>query len=162
MKSTGEVMGIDTDFERAFAKSQLGAGNRLPINGNVFISVKDSDKNSAAVLSKRLSLLGFKLMATGGTERYLKQEGLQVIHVNKVLEGAPHCVDFINNGDVQLIINTTEGKQAIADSYTIRRGALVNAIPHYTTMTGATAAVGAIEAISKDGLEVAPLQAYFD
>jgi carbamoyl-phosphate synthase large subunit len=99
-------------------------------------------------------------MATGGTERYLEQKGLQVTHVNKVLEGAPHCVDSINNGGVQLIINTTEGKQAISDSYTIRRGALVNAIPHYTTMTGA--AVGAIEAIAKGGLEVAPLQAYFE
>jgi carbamoyl-phosphate synthase large subunit len=162
MKSTGEVMGIDADFERAFAKSQLGAGNRLPIDGNVFISVKDSDKQSAVALSKRLSLLGFKLMATGGTERYLEQKGLQVTHVNKVLEGAPHCVDSINNGGVQLIINTTEGKQAISDSYTIRRGALVNAIPHYTTMTGAAAAVGAIEAIAKGGLEVAPLQAYFE
>jgi carbamoyl-phosphate synthase large subunit len=155
-------MGIDADFERAFAKSQLGAGNRLPIDGNVFISVKDSDKQSAVALSKRLSLLGFKLMATGGTERYLEQKGLQVTHVNKVLEGAPHCVDSINNGGVQLIINTTEGKQAISDSYTIRRGALVNAIPHYTTMTGAAAAVGAIEAIAKGGLEVAPLQAYFE
>jgi carbamoyl-phosphate synthase large subunit len=162
MKSTGEVMGIDTDFERAFAKSQLGAGNRLPTDGNVFISVKDSDKQSAVALSKRLSLLGFKLMATGGTEKYLEQKGLQVTHVNKVLEGEPHCVDSINNGGVQLIINTTEGKQAIYDSYTIRRGALINAIPHYTTMTGATAAVGAIEAIVKGGLEVAPLQAYFE
>jgi carbamoyl-phosphate synthase large subunit len=162
MKSTGEVMGIDADFERAFAKSQLGAGNRLPIDGNVFISVKNSDKKSAFALSKRLSTLGFKLMATGGTERYLEQMGLKVTHVNKVLEGAPHCVDSINNGGVQLIINTTEGIQAISDSYTIRRGALVNSIPHYTTMTGAAAAVGAIEAIAKSGLEVAPLQAYFE
>ncbi|MEE2699717.1 MAG: carbamoyl-phosphate synthase large subunit [Pseudomonadota bacterium] len=162
MKSTGEVMGLDTSFERAFAKSQLGAGNLLPKDGTVFISVKDRDKETAAVLSKRLSSIGFKLMATSGTEKFFKQKGLKVMHINKVLEGAPHCVDAINNGRVNLIINTTEGKQAISDSYTIRRGALINSIPHYTTMSGATAAVGAIEAIAKDCLEVAPLQAYFD
>ena len=162
MKSTGEVMGLDTSFERAFAKSQLGAGNLLPKDGTVFISVKDRDKETAAVLSKRLSSIGFKLMATSGTEKFLKQKGLKVMHINKVLEGAPHCVDAINNGRVNLIINTTEGKQAISDSYTIRRGALINSIPHYTTMSGAAAAVGAIEAIAKDCLEVVPLQAYFD
>ena len=162
MKSTGEVMGLDTDFERAFAKSQLGAGNRLPMGGTAFISVKDGDKDMAAALSKRLSVLGFELLATGGTQEFLEAKGLQVTRVNKVLQGAPHCVDAINDGGVQLVINTTEGAQAIIDSYTIRRGALVNNIPHYTTMTGAAAAVGAIEAISKGGLEVAPLQAYFD
>ena len=162
MKSTGEVMGLDADFERAFAKSQLAAGNRLPMGGTAFISVKDGDKDLAAALSKRLSVLGFDLLATGGTQEFLSSKGLQVTRVNKVLQGAPHCVDAINDGGVQLVINTTEGAQAIADSYTIRRGALVNNIPHYTTMTGAAAAVGAIEAITKGGLEVAPLQAYFD
>ena len=162
MKSTGEVMGLDTDFERAFAKSQLGAGLRLPKGGTAFISVKNRDKDLAAALCKRLSALGFELLATGGTQEFLSAQGLKVTHVNKVLQGAPHCVDAINDGGVQLIINTTEGAQAIADSYTIRRGALVSNIPHYTTMTGAAAAVGAIEAITKGGLAVAPLQAYFD
>ena len=162
MKSTGEVMGLDADFERAFAKSQLAVGNRLPMGGTAFISVKDGDKDLAAALSKRLSVLGFDLLATGGTQEFLSSKGLQVTRVNKVLQGAPHCVDAINDGGVQLVINTTEGAQAIADSYTIRRGALVNNIPHYTTMTGAAAAVGAIEAITKGGLEVAPLQTYFD
>jgi len=162
MKSTGEVMGLDADFERAFAKSQLGAGNRLPVGGSVFISVKDGDKKAASELSKRLFLLGFDLLATGGTQKYFKQQGLKVTRVNKVQEGGRHCVDAINSGSVQLIINTTEGAQAISDSYTIRRGALVNCIPHFTTMTGAAAAVGAIEAIAKVGLEVTPLQAYFE
>ena len=162
MKSTGEVMGLDTDFERAFAKSQLGAGNGLPTGGAVFISVKDRDKATAAQLARRLSGLGFELLATGGTQEFLSAQGLAVTRVNKVLQGAPHCVDAINDGGVQLVINTTEGAQAITDSYTIRRGALVNNIPHYTTMTGAAAAVGAIEAIAKGTLEVAPLQAYFD
>jgi len=162
MKSTGEVMGIDTDFERAFAKSQLGAGNRLPSGGTAFISVKERDKGAAAVLAKRLSGLGFALMATGGTQKFLADQGLDVARVNKVQEGAPHCVEAIGGGAVQLVINTTEGAQAIADSYTIRRSALVNNIPHYTTMTGAAAVVGAIEAIANGSLEVTPLQAYFD
>ncbi|NQU59631.1 MAG: carbamoyl-phosphate synthase large subunit, partial [Rhodospirillales bacterium] len=162
MKSTGEVMGIDTDFERAFATSPLAAGNRLPVDGTAFISVKDRDKDAAAVLARRLSGLGFALMATGGTQEFLAAQGLDVIRVNKVLEGSPHCVEAITEGGVQLVINTTEGAQAIADSYTIRRSALVHNIPHYTTMTGAAAAVGAIEAIAKGSLDVAPLQAYFE
>jgi carbamoyl-phosphate synthase large subunit len=162
MKSTGEVMGIDADFERAFAKSQLGAGNELPLDGTVFISVKDRDKATAAALAKRLSALGFKLLATGGTQEFLAARGLRVERINKVLEGAPHCVEAITSGGVQLVINTTEGARAIADSYTIRRSALVHNIPHYTTMTGAAAAVGAIEAMAKGRLEVAPLQAYFE
>ena len=141
MKSTGEVMGLDADFERAFAKSQLGAGNGLPTGGAVFISVKDRDKATAAQLARRLSGLGFELLATGGTQEFLSAQGLAVTRVNKVQQGAPHCVDAINDGGVQLVINTTEGAQAITDSYTIRRGALVNNIPHYTTMTGAAAAV---------------------
>ena len=162
MKSTGEVMGIDADFERAFAKSQLGAGNSLPLEGAVFISVKDRDKDAAAVLAGRLRALGFGLLATGGTAGFLSEKGLEVMRVNKVLEGAPHCVDAITSGGVQLVINTTEGAQAIADSYTIRRSALVYNIPHYTTMTGAAAAVAAIEAMTRGSLEVAPLQAYFE
>ena len=162
MKSTGEVMGIDADFERAFAKSQLGAGNQLPLEGVVFISVKDRDKSAAAILAERLRALGFELSATGGTAQFLAEKGLKVTPVNKVLEGAPHCVDAITSGAVQLVINTTEGAQAIADSYTIRRSALVHNIPHYTTMTGAAAAVDAIEAMTRGSLEVAPLQAYFE
>ncbi len=162
MKSTGEVMGIDADFSRAFAKSQLGAGNGLPLKGTVFISVKNRDKDAAARLAERLQALGFDLLATGGTAEFLSGKGLKVERVNKVLEGAPHCVDAITSGGVQLVINTTEGAQAIADSYTIRRSALVYNIPHYTTMTGAAAAVDAIKAMTQGSLEVAPLQAYFE
>ena len=161
MKSTGEVMGLDTNFERAFAKSQLGASMKVPAGGRVFISVKDRDKAKAAELANRLADVGFQLMATGGTAEYLQNQGLDVARINKVLEGRPHCVDAIIDGDVQLVINTTEGQQAIEDSYSIRRSALINAVPHYTTMTGATAAVGAIEALIDGGLEVQPLQAYF-
>jgi len=162
MKSTGEVMGLDEDFKRAFAKSQLGAGNQLPQAGTAFISVKDRDKDGAVKLARRLSGLGFKLIATGGTQRYLESQGLEVERINKVLEGRPHCEDAIVNGEVQLVINTTEGAQAIADSYSIRRSALTNNVPHYTTMTGAAAAIDALEALGAGKLEVAPLQAYFE
>ena len=161
MKSTGEVMGIDSRFERAFAKSQLGAGTRLPAEGTVFISVKDRDKETAGELARQLSDLGFRLMATSGTQRYLAGRGLEVEPVNKVLDGRPHCVDAIEGGRVQLVINTTEGAQAITDSYSIRRSALVLNVPHYTTMTGAAAAVDAIRALDGGSLEVAPLQSYF-
>jgi carbamoyl-phosphate synthase large subunit len=161
MKSTGEVMGLDTDFSRAFAKSQLGAAMHVPKEGCVFISVKNKDKKIATELAKRLSTQGFSLLATGGTADYLKEQGLNVKRVNKVLQGRPHCVDAIIDGEVQLVINTTEGALAVEDSYSIRRSALINNIPHYTTMTGASAAVGGIEAIIDGGLEVAPLQSYF-
>ena len=162
MKSTGEVMGIDADFGRAFAKSQLSAGNELPMEGTIFISVKDRDKVAAVALAKSLAGLGFGLLATGGTQAFLAGKGLQVKRVNKVLEGTPHCVDAIIEGGVQLVINTTEGAQAIADSYSIRRSALIHNIPHYTTMAGAQAALRAIEAMAQGSLEVAPLQAYFE
>jgi carbamoyl-phosphate synthase large subunit len=154
----------------------LGAGTILPVDGCVFMSVKDADKAAALELAQNLSGLGFTIMATGGTARHLSLAGLQVNQINKVMEGRPHCVDAILNGEVQLIINTTESAQAIADSYSIRRTALTDNIPHYTTITGARAAISAIEACrsfaAKDdaggatgkfgmgGLEVAPLQSY--
>ena len=162
MKSTGEVMGLDIDFNRAFAKSQMGASMHIPFKGCVFISVKDKDKKVAASLARRLCNLGFTLIATGGTTKYLKKQGLNVQRVNKVLQGRPHCVDAIIDGEVQLVINTTEGAQAIEDSYSIRRTALINNIPHYTTMTGSIAVVNAIETMMDGRLEVAPLQSYFD
>ncbi|MBL6945221.1 MAG: carbamoyl-phosphate synthase large subunit [Rhodospirillales bacterium] len=161
MKSTGEVMGIDADFTRAFAKSQLGAGTRLPESGTVFISVKDRDKAEAAVVARRLSRMGFKLVATGGTARHLEKAGLEVTRINKVLEGRPHCVDAIISGEVQLVINTTEGAQAVSDSFSIRRSALIYSVPHYTTMSGAAAAIGALKTLRSGTLDVAPLQSYF-
>ena len=162
MKSTGEVMGIDRDFPRAFAKSQIGAGMGLPEEGTVFISVRDKDKEDALTVSRQLSNLGFKLIATRGTQIYLTENGLDVTMVNKVLEGRPHCVDSIINGDVQVVINTTEGAQAISDSFSIRHSSLMNNVAYYTTMTAAKAAAGAIEAVIDGGLEVAPLQSYFE
>ena len=162
MKSTGEVMGLDEDFPRAFAKAQLGAGNKLPLEGTAFISIKDRDKPAAAAIARRLQDMGFHLIATGGTQRFLDAEGLDVEQVNKVLEGRPHCVDAVVNGEVQMVINTTEGAQAISDSFSIRRSSVTNNVPHYTTMTGAAAAVDAIEALRAAALEVAPLQAYFE
>ncbi len=161
MKSTGEVMGIDADFGRAFAKSQLAAGMSVPSQGCAFISVKDRDKKAVGELARRLEKLGFELIATSGTAKYLENAGLEVRRVNKVLEGRPHCEDAINDGDVHLVINTTEGAQAIADSFSIRRAALVNNISYYTTIAGAAAAVSAIESLTKGGLDVAPLQSYF-
>jgi carbamoyl-phosphate synthase large subunit len=161
MKSTGEVMGLDHSFPVAFAKSQIAAGTNLPCQGTVFISVKESDKAAAFEIGHRLVGLGFKLIATSGTAAYLASKGLEVGVVNKVLEGRPHCVDAMLSGQVQLVINTTEGAQALADSFGIRRTALINNIAHYTTMAGARAAAGAIEALIKGKLDVAPLQAYF-
>ncbi|WP_316975652.1 carbamoyl-phosphate synthase large subunit [Shumkonia mesophila] len=161
MKSTGEVMGIDASFPAAFAKAQLAAGAQLPESGAVFMSVKDKDKTSVVPLARRLAALGFKLLATAGTAGHLTDQGLAVTRLNKVLEGRPHCVDAIISGQVQLVINTTEGAQAIADSFSIRRSALTQGVPHYTTMTGAAAVVDALEALRAGKLEVAPLQSYF-
>mgnify|MGYP003627820470 FL=1 len=161
MKSTGEVMGLDRDFPRAFAKSQLAAGMSLPTSGTVFISVKDRDKTGMAALAARLAAIGFQLVATGGTQRFLADQGLDVARINKVLEGRPHCEDAIVNGDIHLVINTTEGAQAIEDSRSIRRAALEHGVPHYTTLTAAAAAVAAMEAMAHGTLEVAPLQDYF-
>ena len=161
MKSTGEVMGIDVSFPLAFAKSQLAAGMELPSGGTVFISVKNRDKDMIIDTAKRLSGLGFALIATGGTQEFLSEQGLDVARVNKVLEGRPHCVDALINGDVQIVINTTEGAQAIADSFSLRRTALTHNVAYYTTVTAARAAVSAIEAIQQGALDVAPLQSYF-
>ncbi|WBV44170.1 carbamoyl-phosphate synthase large subunit [Pseudoroseomonas cervicalis] len=161
MKSTGEVMGLDASFERAFAKSQLGAGVKLPLTGTAFLSVKDSDKKATVFLARRLAEIGFQVMATRGTAAVLREAGLTVSVVNKVMEGRPHCVDAIRNGEIQLVINTTGTGQAVADSFDIRRGALTQGVPHYTTMAGARAAVHAIAALKAGTLDVAPLQAYF-
>ncbi|MCC7429022.1 MAG: carbamoyl-phosphate synthase large subunit, partial [Alphaproteobacteria bacterium] len=160
MKSTGEVMGIDATFERAFAKSQLGAGVRLPSAGTAFISVKDSDKATLVPLARKLTELGFRIIATRGTAQRLTEAGIPVSVVNKVLEGRPHCADALISGEVQLVINTVAGKQAIADSFDIRRSALIANVPHYTTVAGARAAVHAIAAVKGGTLEVAPLQSY--
>ncbi|HUC10775.1 MAG TPA: carbamoyl-phosphate synthase large subunit [Stellaceae bacterium] len=160
MKSTGEVMGLDADFGRAFAKSQLGSGTRLPLAGCVFVSVRDRDKAALIEPCRRLVEMGFDLVATEGTAAALSAAGLVVSGVNKVRDGRPHIVDHMLNGGVQLVFNTTEGAQAIADSFSLRRTALTHAIPYYTTVAGARAAVEAIAALRAGSLEVAPLQSY--
>jgi carbamoyl-phosphate synthase large subunit len=161
MKSTGEVMGLDRDFAIAFAKSQLGAGSLVPTNGTVFVSVRDADKKKIIEPLVRLRRLGFDIIATGGTKTFLEGEGVACSRINKVLEGRPNIVDAMENGDVQLVFNTTEGAQALADSRSLRRAALLHKIPYYTTVAGAVAAAQGVEAYSKGDLEVRPLQSYF-
>jgi carbamoyl-phosphate synthase large subunit len=161
MKSTGEVMGLDTSFARAFAKAQLGAGVRLPMAGSVFLSVKDSDKAALVPLARRLTEMGFGIIATRGTAARIREAGLEVRQVAKVLEGRPHCVDAIQSGEIQMVINTASTPQSISDSFDIRRNALTQGVPHFTTIAGARAAVHAVAAMKSGPLEVAPLQSYF-
>ncbi len=160
MRSTGEVMGLDWTFGKAFAKSQLAGGTILPRTGTVFISLKDADKHAIVGPVKKLIEMGFRIIATKGTANFLAGEGVKVSRVNKVLEGRPHIVDAIKNGEVQLVFNTTEGAQAINDSFSIRRTALVDKVPYYTTLAGAVASVLAIESLTSGSLEVASLQSY--
>jgi carbamoyl-phosphate synthase large subunit len=160
MKSTGEVMGLDRDFQTAFAKAQIAAGCKLPTAGQAFVSVRNSDKAAIVEPTRRLIDLGFRIVATRGTAAHLVEAGLTVEIVNKVLEGRPHIVDTMKNDEIALVINTTEGAQAMADSFEIRRTALVNSIPYFTTMAGAGAAVQAISALASGSLEVSPLQSY--
>jgi carbamoyl-phosphate synthase large subunit len=169
MRSTGEVMGLDwrrpgealgPAFARAFAKSQLGGGTVLPKEGAVFVSVKDADKSWIVEPVKLLVDRGFKVIATAGTATFLEDEGFDVERVKKVLEGRPHIVDVMKNGGVQLVFNTTEGKQSLEDSFSLRRSALMMKIPYYTTTSGALAAAQAIRAESEGPLEVRPLQSY--
>ncbi|AGK57852.1 carbamoyl-phosphate synthase, large subunit [Hyphomicrobium denitrificans 1NES1] len=160
MRSTGEVMGIDHDFAIAFGKSQLGAGQKLPSGGTVFVSVKESDKARIVSPVRELEAMGFKVVATRGTKRFLEANGIQCESINKVLEGRPHIVDAIKNGDIHLVFNTTEGSKALSDSKDIRRTALLHHIPYYTTLSGAVAVTRAIRALNSDTLQVAPLQAF--
>jgi carbamoyl-phosphate synthase large subunit len=160
MRSTGEVMGIDRDFGIAFAKSQLGSGTELPTSGTVFVSVRDSDKDHILGAMRDLVDLGFKIVATRGTRRHFEAHDIPCEQVNKVLEGRPHIVDMMKNGGVQLVFNTTEGSKALLDSKDIRRTALLNRIPYYTTLAGAVAVVQGIRALRSDNLKVAPLQSY--
>lgn len=160
MRSTGEVMGIDKRFDMAFAKSQIGAGSVLPQSGCAFISVREGDKQRVIGPVKQLKELGFKIIATRGTADYLTKQGIDVEPVNKVLEGRPHIVDVMKNGDVQLVINTTEGEQSLNDSKSIRRTTLMMKVPYYTTIAGAEAAVSAISALRSNPIQVQSLQDY--
>jgi len=163
MKSTGEVMGLDKDLAHAMAKAQLAAGTTLPTKGKVFISVKNDDKPGLLPIARALADIGFELIATSGTCQFLKENGLKVTRINKVLEGQPHIVDAIINGEIDLMINTTtKSSQAVADSTSIRRQALMHKIPYYTLLTAASASVQAIQALKARDLDVAPLQSYFE
>jgi len=162
MKSTGEAMGIDKCFTHAFAKARYGAGSTLPTSGTVFVSVKDKDKNFIIPIVSKLQDLGFKIIATGGTAQNLVNAGIRAHKVNKVHEGQPHIVDSMINGEIDLMLNTTQGPQAIVDSFNLRRAALLNKIPYYTTVSGAKAAVDTIADIklSKETFDIGSLQEY--
>jgi carbamoyl-phosphate synthase large subunit len=161
MRSTGEVIGLDRSFDVAFAKSQLGAGSKVPTSGTIFISVRDADKPRILNSARMLEGLGYKIAATGGTWRYLKEKGLSPARVNKVLEGRPHIVDAIKNNEIALVINTTEGPKALNDSRSLRRNALLHKVPYYTTLSGAIAAAEGMKAYRSGELEVRSLQSYF-
>jgi carbamoyl-phosphate synthase large subunit len=160
MKSTGEVMGIDTDFGMSFAKSQMAAGNPMPVSGRVFLSVKDKDKAGLLEVAQGLEKMGFSLVATKGTAEYLRNRGIAVESVNKVTEGRPHIVDQITDMQVDFVINTVYGAQSQKDSYSIRRTTLMKGIPYFTTISAAKAAVHGIAAIKKNHLQVKSIQEY--
>jgi carbamoyl-phosphate synthase large subunit len=161
MKSTGEVMGVDAGFGKAFAKAQSGAGSHLPNAGKVFVSVKDKDKNPLLIsIAKELSGLGFKLEATKGTAKFLSGHGIPVEMVNKVKEGRPHIVDHLKNGDIDMVINTVFGSQSQIDSLSIRRTTLTQNVPYFTTLAGARAAAMAISSNISSGCSVKTIQEY--
>jgi carbamoyl-phosphate synthase large subunit len=160
MKSTGEVMGIDESFGRAFAKSQLAAGQNLPLSGTVFISVKDEDKAAVVATASLFSAMGFGIAATRGTAAFLSRIGIKNQEAKKVREGRPNIVDMIKNKEIQLVVNTTSTKRAVAESYSIRRTALTFDIPYTTTIAGAIATALAIQAMREGKLGVKPLQEY--
>ena len=155
-------MGIDEDFGRAFAKAQIAAGQNLPTGGTVFISVKDIDKDPAIKIAQEFVALGFKILATKGTAAALTSEGLDVQRVNKIIEGRPNISDAMLNGEVDLVINTSEGAVEKFDSVSLRRTALSQNISYSTTMSGARAVLHAIKAMNVNTLEVSSLQSYFD
>jgi len=161
MRSTGEVMGIDRNFDIAFSKSLLAAGMKLPKSGTVFVSVKDADKDNILPAVEKLVELGFRIIATGGTADHLAAKGLPVERVNKVAQGRPHIVDKLRDGEVDLVFNTTEGWQSLKDSFSIRATALNRKVPYFTTAAASLAAVRSIGALRGHELEVRSLQSYY-
>ncbi len=160
MKSTGEVMGIDFDFGKAFAKAQLAANVRLPLAGKVFVSVKDADKKAILAPARLLVEAGFQVVATHGTASFLNDHGVAAEPINKVKEGRPHCVDAIKSHEIAMVFNTTFGAESIVDSFSIRRTALMNNVAYFTTVAGMCAAVDGILAMQRETLDVTPLQEY--
>jgi carbamoyl-phosphate synthase large subunit len=163
MRSTGEVMGVDLDFARAFYKAQAAAGNTLPRGGHgkrAFVSVRDGDKEAVTDVARRLVGLGFEVLTTAGTHGFLAARGIGTTPVRKVKEGRPSIVDRIKDGDVHFVVNTTDGKREVSDSASIRRETLMKGLPYFTTMTGARAGVMAMEAVQAGPLGVRSLQEY--
>ena len=161
MRSTGEVMGLDKTYDMAFAKAQLGAGMRMPLSGSVIVSVKELDRAKALPSVKKLVEMGFTIKASGGNHAYFESKGVPSTKINKVLEGRPHIVDAIKNGDIQLVLNTTETRSSESDSKSIRQTAVMQKVPYYTTLPGIISATKAIAAMKADTIEVRPLQDYF-
>jgi carbamoyl-phosphate synthase large subunit len=160
MRSTGEVMGWDRSFARAFLKAQMGAGMVLPVEGCAFVSIRDADKGDQMLEAARLLIaMGFTIVATRGTAAWLAENGVACDVVNKVYEGRPNVVDMLKNGEIKLVMNTTEGAQAVDDSREIRSVALYSKIPYFTTAAGAHAVTLAMEARGEGELTVKPLQA---
>ena len=162
MKSTGETMGIDDNLSAAFAKAQTSSGNKLPINGNAFISVKDSDKPKIVDFCKRLIDLDFRIFSTNGTHEFLKTHSIDSEVVNKVKEGGDHIVTLLKNGDIDILVNTTLTRKEIFESFSIRRTALISQVPYFTTIAGAIEAINSIEYLKKGIIKVKPLQDYFN
>jgi len=160
MKSTGEVMGIDWEFGKAFAKAQLAANVRLPLAGKVFISIKDADKQAILEPARKLAAAGFEIVATRGTAAFFTSHGVAAITINKVKEGRPHIVDAIKNDEIAMVFNTTFGAESIVDSFSIRRTTLMNNLAYYTTVAGMYAVVDGILAMQREALDVTPLQEY--
>ena len=160
MKSTGEVMGIDKDFGMAFAKSQLGAYNLLPQKGVAFISVKRGDKDKALRIVENLIKLNFKILATDGTAEYLRSKNIKCKTISKLSNIKPSIMDYLNNKKIDLVINTSEGKKSVSDSFKIRRAALVNKIPYFTTYASAKAGVDSIKSLRDNKISVLPLQEF--
>jgi carbamoyl-phosphate synthase large subunit len=158
MRSTGEVMGWDDDFGTAFLKAQIGAGETLPTSGTAFISLREADKAGIIDAANSLIEMGFDIVATAGTAEFLAQHGIETRHVKKVLEGKPNIEDAILNGEIDLVLNTTEGAQSRKDSKSIRRTSLIQKIPYFTTLSASLAAVKAIRAIREKPLSVRALQ----
>ena len=161
MKSTGEVMGIDYSFGLAFAKSQMAAGFKVPTSGSVFISVHDYHKDKIADIARSFRKMGFKIIATKGTAKYLNDRGIEAETVLKVSEGRPHIVDHIKNGEIQMVINTSVGRKSSRDAYHIRHGALTYNILYTTTIAGARALCEAVKELKKEEWQVCPLQEYY-
>jgi carbamoyl-phosphate synthase large subunit len=161
MRSTGEVIGLDRSFGVAFAKSQLGSGTHVPKTGAVFVSVRDCDLARFLPTIQALEVSGFRIVATSGTQKFLVENGVMATRINMVLEGRPHVVDAIKNGDIQLVFNTTEGWQSLKDSQAIREATLKNKLPYFTTAAASLATARAIEALRGHKLEVRSLQSYY-